>query len=49
MTRVQRQLHARMFYVLAPLLAALFVYALVTREHATRALREPSHAIQEEP
>jgi len=49
MTRAQRQLHARAFCVLAPLLAALFAYALATREHAASALREPPSAAEEEP
>jgi len=36
MTRAQRQLHARVFYVLLPLLALLFGYALALRGHADK-------------
>ena len=38
MTRSQRRLHARVFQLLTPLLAALFLYALVTRQRATEHL-----------
>jgi hypothetical protein len=34
MIRAQRRLHARVFQLLSPLLAALFLYALITRQRA---------------
>jgi len=39
MIRAQRRLHARVFLALTPLLAALFLYALITRQRAVEQLR----------
>lgn len=40
MIRAQRRLHARVFQLLSPLLAALFLYALITRQRAADQLRQ---------
>ena len=48
MTRVQRLRHARTFYVLTPLLIALFAYALLSRHSAAAHLREQPGSLQRE-
>ncbi|HKU43029.1 MAG TPA: hypothetical protein VJR89_32945 [Polyangiales bacterium] len=47
MTRTQRQLHARVFYVLTPLLLAALAFALLQRQRAQDHLAPTSNPVLE--